>query len=184
MARTELDGRRPEPAGAAGAGSAGSIRPARPDDLPGLLGCVRELAEYERAADRVEATEAALGDALFPAGRAPAVFALVAEVAGEVVGCAVWFESFSTWAGRHGIYLEDLYVRAEHRGRGLGRALLGRLAALCVERGGRRLEWAVLDWNAPARRFYASLGAVAMDEWTVHRLDGEALRRLGAGAAS
>ena len=111
-------------------------------------------------------------------GPAPALFGHIAEVAGSVVGCALWFLNFSTWRGVHGLYLEDLYVQPAHRGAGLGRALLARLAAVCAERGLARLEWSVLDWNAPSIEFYDSLGASAKTEWTVRRLDGEALERL------
>jgi GNAT superfamily N-acetyltransferase len=156
------------------------IRPARPEDVPAIVGLIGDLAEYERARHDVEIDADLLHGALF--GPAPAVFAHVADVDGDVVGCALWFLSFSTWVGRHGIYLEDLYVRPEHRGGGHGRALLAVLAAIAVERGYGRLEWAVLDWNAPALGFYRSLGAAALDEWTVHRLSGEALRRVAAAA--
>ncbi len=109
------------------------------------------------------------------------MFAHVAEHQGEVVGFALWFLNFSTWTGQHGIYLEDLYVRPDQRRSGLGRALLAELARVCVARGYARLEWSVLDWNSPARRFYASLGAAEMDEWTVHRLAGPALAALAPG---
>jgi GNAT superfamily N-acetyltransferase len=156
------------------------IRPARPEDVPAILGLIGDLAEYERARHDVEIDADLLRTALF--GPAPAVFAHVADVDGDVVGFALWFLSFSTWVGRHGIYLEDLYVRPEHRGGGHGRALLAVLAAIAVERGYGRLEWAVLDWNVPALGFYRSLGATALDEWTVHRLSGEALRRVAAVA--
>ncbi|WP_017556758.1 GNAT family N-acetyltransferase [Nocardiopsis baichengensis] len=155
------------------------IRPARPDDVPVILKLIRELAEYEREPDAVEATEADIERALF--GEGAAAHAHIAEADGEAVGFALWFLNFSTWTGRHGIYLEDLYVRPEMRGRGLGKALLTELARLCVERGYRRLEWSVLDWNTPSIAFYRSLGAEPMDGWTVHRLDGEALGRLGGG---
>jgi GNAT superfamily N-acetyltransferase len=155
------------------------IRPATPNDVPAILALVRELAAYERAPDAVVATEATLHAALF--AREPAVFALLVEEAGEPVGFALWFRTFSTWLGRHGVYLEDLYVRPSARGRGHGRALLHELARTAVERGYGRLEWAVLDWNAPAIGFYRSLGAQPMDEWTVWRLTGDPLRDLGAG---
>jgi GNAT superfamily N-acetyltransferase len=153
------------------------LRPARPGDEPGILACIRELAEYEREPDAVDTTEADLTSALF--GETPAVFAHVVEREGAVVGIAVWFLSYSTWAGRHGIHLEDLYVRADHRGHGYGGALLRNLATIAVDRGYARVDWAVLDWNAPSIAFYRSLGAVAMDDWTGYRLTGEAL----AGAA-
>lgn len=113
-------------------------------------------------------------------GPAPAVFAHVAEHEGAVVGFALWFLNYSTWLGKHGLYLEDLYVTPQLRGSGLGRALLAELARICVERGYGRLEWWVLDWNSPAIGFYQRLGAVAMDEWTVHRLAGPALHALAA----
>jgi GNAT superfamily N-acetyltransferase len=154
------------------------IRPARPGDVPAIVELVRDLARYERALHEVSATEEALQAALF--GPEPAVFAHVAEHEGAVGGFALWFLSFSTWLGKHGIYLEDLYVRPELRGLGHGRALLAELAKICVERGYRRLEWAVLDWNEPALRFYRSLGAVPMDEWRVQRITGDALTLLAA----
>jgi GNAT superfamily N-acetyltransferase len=154
------------------------IRWARPGDVPAMVGLIGDLATYERARHEVEITEPDLHTALF--GPAPAVFAHVAEMDGEVVGMALWFVTFSTWVGRHGIYLEDLYVRPEHRGGGHGRALLAALAAIAVERGYGRVEWAVLDWNEPALGFYRALGAVAMDEWTTYRLAGDALRAVAA----
>jgi GNAT superfamily N-acetyltransferase len=153
------------------------IRDAAPDDVPVLLQLVRELAEYERAPDAVEATEELLADALF--GPSPTASCSVAVHDGEVVGFALWYVTFSTWKGRPGMWLEDLFVRPSARGTGLGRALLERLAATCVERGYPRFEWWVLDWNEPAHGFYRSLGAQPMDEWTVWRVDGDALRRLG-----
>ncbi len=157
------------------------IRPARREDVPAIVAMVRELADYERAPDQVEADEAAIGAALFAPD--PAVFAHIAEQDGEVAGFALWFRNFSTWHGRHGIYLEDLYVRPTARGRGLGRALLAELARIAVERGYRRLEWWVLDWNVDAQAVYRTVGAVPMDEWTVWRLTGEPLRALAASAA-
>jgi len=158
------------------------IRPARPDDVPAIYHLIRDLAEYERSLAEVTATEADLHSALF--GPDPAVFAHVAEHEDEVAGFALWFLNYSTWTGRHGIYLEDLYVRPDLRGTGYGRQLLAELAALCVERGYARLEWWVLDWNAPARGFYGKLGAIRMDEWTVHRLSGAALAALAASRSS
>lgn len=152
------------------------IRPAVPADVPAIVGLVRELATYERAADQVELTDELLTEALFC--EHPAAFCHVADEGGTIVGMALWFVSFSTWVGRHGIYLEDLFVTPEHRRGGHGRALLAALAAIAVERGYGRLEWAVLDWNEPALEFYRSIGAVPMDEWTVHRVTGPALAAL------
>ncbi|AZQ73471.1 GNAT family N-acetyltransferase [Streptomyces abikoensis] len=161
------------------------IRPATPADVPRIHAMIRELADYERALDEARATEEQLRDALF--GADPAVFALIAESDAdrrETVGFALWFRNFSTWTGTHGIYLEDLYVRPHARGGGHGRALLAELARICVERGYQRFEWSVLDWNAPSIAFYESLGAEAMDEWTVRRLSGEPLQALAALAQS
>lgn len=153
------------------------IRTASADDVAEILAMIRELAEYERAPDAVEADESAVRAALF--GPAPQAFALIAEAGGRAVGFAVWFVSYSTWTGQHGIYLEDLFVRPAHRGAGHGRALLAELAGIAVRRGYRRLEWAVLDWNTPAIEFYAALGASPMSEWTVWRASGTALAELG-----
>ena len=158
------------------------IRQARPADVPAIYQLIRDLAEYERALPEVIGTQEDLQQSLF--GPDPAVFAHVAEHEGEVVGFALWFLNYSTWLGRHGIYLEDLYVRPDQRGSGYGRQLLAELAALCVERGYGRLEWWVLDWNEPARGFYDKLGATPMGEWTVHRLSGQALAALAASRAS
>lgn len=156
------------------------IRRAVAADVPVIHQMIIDLAVYEREPDAVHATEADLTAALF--GEHPALFGHVAESAdGEVVGFALWFLNYSTWLGTHGIYLEDLYVRPEHRGDGHGRALLAALADLCVQRGYRRLEWWVLDWNAPARGFYESLGAEALAEWIPYRVTGDDLARL-AGA--
>lgn len=154
------------------------IRAARAGDVPAIYQLIRDLAEYERSLQHVSASEDDLRRSL--TAQPPAVFAHVAEHKGEVIGFALWFLSFSTWEGKHGIYLEDLYVRPDARGAGHGRALLAGLARICVQRGYARLEWAVLDWNSPALGFYASLGAAAMDEWSVHRLAGSALRALAA----
>lgn len=143
---------------------------------------VRELADYEKLSHEVEASEADLTAALF--GPNPRVFCEIAEVAGETAGFALWFYTFSSFRGRCGVYLEDLYVRPAHRGRGAGRALIRRLAERCKTDGLGRLEWAVLKWNAPSIAFYESLGAVAMDGWTVYRTDGDALARLGDSATT
>jgi GNAT superfamily N-acetyltransferase len=153
------------------------VRRVRESDVDAVVGLVHELADYERAPDECELTAGPLRAALF--GPAPALFGHVAEVDGRVLGCALWFLNFSTWRGTHGVYLEDLYVQPAARGGGLGRALLVALAEECVARGYARLEWWVLDWNEPAIGFYKSLGAIAMDEWTVYRVTGEALHRLG-----
>lgn len=153
------------------------VRRVRESDVPAVLDLVRELSVYERLRHECEMTEEQLAEALF--GPAPAVFGHVAEVGGEVVGFALWFLSFSTFRGTHGIYLEDLFVRPEHRGGGLGRALLAELAAECVRRGYARLEWSVLDWNEPAIGFYSSLAAAPLEDWTTYRLTGDALTDLG-----
>ncbi|RFU37348.1 GNAT family N-acetyltransferase [Actinomadura logoneensis] len=144
------------------------IRPARSEDVPTILGLIRDLAEYERAAHEVRATEDDLLRSLF--GPEPKVFAHVAELDGRVVGFALWFLSYSTWLGRHGVYLEDLYVSPEARGKGFGRALLAELTRIADQRGYGRVEWSVLDWNAPAIGFYESLGARPQEDWTVYRL--------------
>lgn len=159
-----------------------SVRPIRPDDVPAVVGLVRELADYERALHEVRLTEEQLTACLF--GDSPALFGHVAEVDGRVVGMALWFLNFSTWRGTHGIYLEDLYVSPAHRGTGLGKELLRTLAAVCVERGYSRLEWSVLDWNTPSIDFYRAAGALPMDEWTVFRLTDDALTGFAAGAAA
>ena len=152
------------------------IRPATETDVPIILRLIRDLAEYERAPDAVVATEAGLREVLFGAKRSAEV--LLALEAGEPVGFAVYFHNFSTWLGRPGLYLEDLFVRPEMRGKGYGRALLERLAQIAKERGCGRMEWAVLDWNEPAIQFYRKLGAQPMDEWTVFRLTGEGIAKL------
>ncbi len=157
-----------------------TVRPIRPDDVPAVVGLVRELAEYEKALHEVRLTEEQLTAVLF--GDSPALFGHVAVVGDEVVGVALWFLNFSTWRGTHGIYLEDLYVQPGHRGRGLGRELLRTLAAVCVERGYSRLEWSVLDWNTPSIDFYRAAGAVPMDGWTVFRLTDDALGSFAARA--
>ena len=154
-----------------------SIRFATPADVPAILGLIRELAEYERLLDQVVADEAALRRALF--GERPFVEALVSIVADETVGFALFFHNFSTFLGKPGMYLEDLYVRPAFRGRGLGKALLTEVARIAVERDCGRMEWSVLDWNEPSIRFYESLGARPLSDWTTYRLTGDALRGLG-----
>lgn len=156
-----------------------SIRPATVADVPLILRFIRELAAYERLAHEVVATEDGLRDTLF--GARPHAEVVIAEEGGEPAGFALFFHNYSTFLGRPGIYLEDLYVRPEMRGKGTGRALLAHLARLAVERGCGRLEWWVLDWNEPAIRFYRTLGARPMDDWTVFRVDGDALERLAGG---
>ena len=161
------------------------IRPAAAADIPAIHQMIVDLATYERSGHEVSAAEDDLRAALLPGPAEPggpdgqpALFAHVAEEDGQAVGFALWFLSYSTWLGRHGIHLEDLYVKPERRGRGHGRALLAELARICVERGYGRLEWSVLDWNAPARRFYESLDAVTVGEWVIYRLTGPALQAL------
>jgi len=155
-----------------------AIRPGRADDAEVLVDMIRELAEYESLGDHARATPKGLRAHLF--GPTPFAEAVVAEVDGEPVGFAIFFPTFSTFRGEPGLYLEDLFVRQAHRGRGIGRALVATLARLAVDRGCGRLEWSVLDWNAPAIGFYRALGARPMDDWTVNRLDDEALERLAA----
>ena len=152
------------------------VRPVTADDVPTLLRFIGELAEYEREPDAVRTTAEQLHDALFR--ERPHLFAHVVEADGEVVGMAIWFLNYSTWEGTHGVYLEDLYVTPAARGAGAGRALLRELAVTCVANGYARLELSVLDWNTPAIRFYRSIGAVGMDEWTVQRVSGHALEIL------
>jgi GNAT superfamily N-acetyltransferase len=152
------------------------VRHANPQDVPAILDLIRGLAEYERALDEVVATEAALMASFFCEN--PQVFCHVATQDEEVVGIAVWHLNYSTWLGKHGMYLEDLYVVPEARGHGYGMALLKELARLCVDREYERFQWWVLDWNQPSIEFYKSIGAVPMDEWTVFRLSGEPLEKL------
>jgi GNAT superfamily N-acetyltransferase len=156
------------------------IRDAVPTDVPVIRQLVQELADYEKEPDAVHATEADLHAALF--GPEAVASCQVAELAGEVVGFALWYRTFSTWTGQPGLWLEDLFVRPEARGAGLGKALLVRLAQLCVERGWTRFEWWVLDWNEPAQGFYRSVGARPEDEWTVWRVAGDALAALADAA--
>jgi GNAT superfamily N-acetyltransferase len=156
-----------------------TIRPATPADIPAIRALIVALAVYEREPDAVKATEADLHEALV--GARPLAEAVLAEVDGTPAGIALFFTSFSTWAGKGGLYLEDLFVVPEARGLGLGKALLVHLAGIAVARGYARFEWSVLDWNEPAIGFYKALGAKMMDEWTVMRVDGDALAQLAAG---
>ena len=157
-----------------------SIRVATPDDLPLIAALIRELAEYEKLAHEVRFDEAVLASRLF--GARPYAEVIIGEIDGAPQGFALFFHNFSTFEGKPGVYLEDLFVRPEARGSGLGKALLAQLAALAVERDCARLEWSVLDWNEPAIGFYKKLGARLMDEWTVMRVDGTSLAQLGAEA--
>ena len=157
-----------------------AIHRARRDELPLVLSLVRELAAYEKLSHEVAATEAMIEAALFC--DSPRLFCDIAEWNGEPAGFAVWFVNFSTFAGRFGIYLEDLFVRPQHRRNGIGKALLAHLARECVENGWAQLQWAVLDWNTPSIEFYKTLGAVLMDEWTLCRVTGSALDALAAKA--
>ena len=154
------------------------IRPAVEADAPRILQLIKDLALYEKAPHEAVATLEQIEQTLF--SDQPSAYAHVAEVDGYVIGISIWFLNYSTWLVKPGIYLEDLYVDPEHRGKGLGSALLKELATICVERGYERLQWWVLDWNEPSIEFYKSLGAEAMDEWTVYRVSGEALRKLGS----
>jgi len=155
-----------------------AVRPATSADLPLIAALIRALADYEKLADEVRFDEAVLGEKLF--GPRPYAEVLIGEVDGAPQGFALFFHNFSTFEGKPGIYLEDLFVQPEARGSGLGKALLAELAALALARDCARLEWSVLDWNAPAIGFYKKLGARMMDEWTVMRVDGAALAQLGA----
>jgi GNAT superfamily N-acetyltransferase len=156
------------------------IRRARPDEADVVLSLVRELADYEKLLHEVEATESMIADALFVDN--PRLFCDIAEWNGEVAGFAVWFINFSTFSGRSGIYLEDLFVRPALRGKGIGKALLSHLAKECVANKWSRLQWSVLDWNTPSIEFYKSLGAELMDEWTICKVAGPALDALALGA--
>lgn len=165
-----------------------TLRPATPEDIPEILSLVRDLAEYERSPEEAKATASQMQRALFGDPKrdgkgAGIAECIMGEVDGKVEGLAVYFMNFSTWTGKPGIYLEDLFVRPAARGRGLGKALLSRVAAVAVERGLPRVDWLVIDWNEPAIGFYKSLGAVALDKWTIHRLSGERLTELARGHA-
>ena len=155
-----------------------TIRYAQESDIPQILFFIRELAIYEKMLDEVVATEDLLREWIFDKKRAEVI---LAEENGKPVGFALFVHNFSTFLGRAGIYLEDLFVKPEHRGKGVGKALLQRLAQITVERGCGRLEWACLDWNRPSIDFYLSLGAAPMDQWTIYRLTGETLRRMADG---
>jgi GNAT superfamily N-acetyltransferase len=157
-----------------------TLRPATPADVPTILACIRALADYERLADECVATEALLHESLF--GDRPAAEVVLAYDGEAIAGYALWFRSYSTFLARPGIYLEDLFVYPAFRGRGLGRRLLAHLASIAVERGYGRVDWAVLDWNVNAMRFYRSLGAVPIDDWTICRLSGDAIPALAAQA--
>ncbi len=152
------------------------LRFAAREDTGKILGFIKALAEYENMADEVVATEELLSERIFDKGKAEVI---LAEIDGEAVGFALFFHNFSTFLGRDGIYLEDLFVKPEHRGKGYGKALLRELARIAVERGCGRLEWACLDWNKPSIDFYLSIGATPMTDWTVYRLTGDTLKTFG-----
>jgi GNAT superfamily N-acetyltransferase len=153
------------------------IRPARSKEVGEVLQLIQDLASYEKAPEQVEASEEDLLNTIFASD--PRVFCDLVEVDGQIAGMAIWFLNYSTWQAKHGIYLEDLFIKPEYRGHGYGKALLKHLAKICDEKGYGRLQWWVLDWNSPAIEFYRSLGAEAMDEWTVYRTSGQALKDLG-----
>lgn len=154
------------------------IRYARKEDAPTILQLISDLAEYEKSPHEAVATLNQIEESLF--SHNPTAFCHVAEVDGNVIGISIWFLNYSTWLGKPGIYLEDLYIDPAHRGKGFGLSLLQELAKICVERGYERLQWWVLDWNQPSIEFYKSLGAEPMDEWTVYRVSGDALKKLGS----
>lgn len=160
------------------------IRPATLKDIPEILRLIRELADYENEPDQAQATPVDLQAALFPADGAPTAYAHVCDLAGSVVGMAVWNLSFSTWTGRNGIWLEDLYVEPAHRGSGWGVGLLRALAELCRERGYPRLEWHCLDWNQPSIDFYEGIGAQQLSQWSTFRMEASALSALCVDAAA
>lgn len=153
-----------------------TIRAARPDDVDEILALIYELALYEKAPEEAKATREDILTSFFSDD--PKVFCEIVEVDGEIAGLAIWFLNYSTWLGKHGIYLEDLFIRPQFRGQGHGKALLKYLAAICDREGYGRFQWWVLNWNQPSIDFYKSLGAVAMDEWTVYRVSGDALHEL------
>lgn len=155
-----------------------TIRDARPADAALIFDLIRELADYEKLSHAVDATPDMIAAALF--GATPRLFCDIAEYDGEAAGLAIWFLNFSTFRGRHGIYLEDLFVRPHYRGKGLGKALMARLAARCVDAGYARFEWSVLDWNAPSIAFYQSIGAEVLPDWKICRMSGAALASFGS----
>ena len=157
------------------------IRDAVQADLPKIIQFIKDLAEYEKAPNEVVLSISDLEQSLF--GTNPQVYCLIAELENEVTGFAVWHLNYSTWLGKHGIYLEDLYVDPKYRGQGHGKALLRKLAQICVERGYKRLQWWVLDWNQSAIDFYKSIGAEPMDQWTVFRVSGISLEKLATDAS-
>ena len=153
------------------------IRPAKSEEVGEVLQLIQDLATYEKAPEQVEASKEDLLNTIF--AKEPRVFCDLVEVDGQIAGMAIWFLNYSTWQAKHGIYLEDLYIKPEFRARGYGKALLKHLAQICDKEGYGRLQWWVLDWNSPAIEFYKSFGAEAMDEWTVYRTSGQALKDLG-----
>ena len=153
------------------------IRPAKREEVGDVLQLIQDLATYEKAPDQVEASRDDLLNTIF--AKEPRVFCDLVEVDGQIAGMAIWFLNYSTWQAKHGIYLEDLYIKPEFRAKGYGKALLKHLAQICDKEGYGRLQWWVLDWNSPAIEFYRSFGAEAMDEWTVYRTSGQALKDLG-----
>ena len=155
-----------------------NIRPAKTTDIDEILALIYELALYEKAPEEAKATKPQIMESFFSDN--PKVFCEIVEVDGEIAGLAIWFLNYSTWQGKHGIYLEDLFIRPQYRGRGFGKSVLKHLAQICVDRGYGRFQWWVLDWNTPSIEFYKALGAVAMDEWTVYRVTGDALTELAA----
>ena len=153
------------------------IRSAKREEVGEVLQLIQDLATYEKAPDQVEASRDDLLNTIF--AKEPRVFCDLVEVDGQIAGMAIWFLNYSTWQAKHGIYLEDLYIKPEFRAKGYGKALLKHLAQICDKEGYGRLQWWVLDWNSPAIEFYRSFGAEAMDEWTVYRTSGQALKDLG-----
>ena len=153
------------------------IRPAKREEVGEVLQLIQDLATYEKAPEQVEASKDDLLNTIF--AKDPRVFCDLVEVDGQIAGMAIWFLNYSTWQAKHGIYLEDLYIKPEFRARGYGKALLKHLAQICDKEGYGRLQWWVLDWNSPAIEFYKSFGAEAMDQWTVYRTSGQALKDLG-----